>query len=66
MPVPAALAPVPSSLDLRADMTPVKRQGDRDTCAFFAVVAEIEAAMKRKLGRDVNLSEEYLVHRVTA
>lgn len=60
----AARSPAPpesSSVDLRALMTPVKDQGDRMACAHFAVAAQLEALLKAKVGRDVDLSEEYLI-----
>jgi hypothetical protein len=70
-PPPAATTPVADepfevAVDLRPFMTPVKDQGDRDACAFFSLVAHLEATLKRELGRDVDLSEEFAIHATKA
>ena len=53
---------LPVRLDLSRLMTPVKKQGDRDTCAYFSTVAILESLLKQRLGRQVVLSEEFLIH----
>lgn len=51
-------------VDLRPDFShyrlTIKRQGARDTCHVFTVVAALEYAVAQKYGRGVGLSEEYL------
>ena len=58
-----SLSGLPEQVDLRAGQTPVKDQGDRGSCAYFAVTALMESGMKAWYadGRDPNLSEEYLI-----
>lgn len=59
---PTALRPqsLPAAVDLTPFQTPVKNQGDRDTCTAFAVVAALEAAYKRTYGLTLDLSEQFL------
>lgn len=54
------LTDLPKLVDLSADMTPVKNQSDRGTCTLFTVIGLVEGAIKKDLGKEVNLSEEYL------
>ncbi|MEA9357022.1 C1 family peptidase [Bacteriovorax sp. PP10] len=54
------LTDLPKLVDLSADMTPAKNQADRGTCTFFSVIGLVEGAIKKDLGKEVNLSEEYL------
>jgi hypothetical protein len=49
----------PASVDHRAVQTPVKYQEDRATCVAFAILACLEAILKRRSGREVDLSEQY-------
>ena len=56
------LKDVPQTLDLKDIMTPVKDQDDRNTCSFFAAIALVESAIKKRMNMNVNLSEEYLVN----
>lgn len=67
-PVPAISAPVqapfktlsiPDSIDLRPPMTPVKNQGERNTCNAFAATALMEFLIQNKTGKTVDLSESY-------
>lgn len=53
---------VPSSVDLRANQTPIRNQGGRNTCVAFATVAGIEAAYQRLAGMTLDLSEQYANH----
>ncbi len=53
---------LPDRLDLSPLMTPVKNQGNRDTCAYFSTVAILESTLRQRLGREVVLSEEFLIH----
>ncbi|MEI6419368.1 MAG: C1 family peptidase [Sphingomonadales bacterium] len=57
-PVPAL--PPPPVVDHSALFGPVKQQGDRSTCAYFAVTALVEAALARLTGLPQPLSEQYL------
>jgi hypothetical protein len=50
---------LPLKVDLRQQQTPIRDQGQRGTCAAFAVVAAMEAAYKRAGYGDLNLSEEF-------
>jgi hypothetical protein len=56
------LTDLPKLVDLSADMTPAKNQADRGTCTFFTVIGLVEGAIKKDLGKEVNLSEEYLIY----
>ena len=47
---------------LSASQSPVKHQGERDTCGSYATVAALEAAYKRTYGLQLDLSEQYLHH----
>lgn len=42
--------------------SPVKNQGERDTCGSYATAAALEAAYKRSFGLQLDLSEQYLNH----
>lgn len=55
-----AVEGLPKIVDLKADTTPVKNQGSRGTCTFFSTMALVEAAIKKDLKKEVNLSEEFL------
>lgn len=50
-------------VDLRSLQTPVKNQGDRDTCAYFAVTALFESTIKNFTGTEFDISEEYEIFR---
>jgi hypothetical protein len=52
--------PLPPLVSLRADQTPNKHQQGRGTCYAFATAAAMEAAINRRYGRLVDLSEQYL------
>lgn len=52
---------LPDKVDLREAMTSVKNQGKRGTCTFFSSTALVEAAIKKDLGKDINISEEHLI-----
>ena len=54
------LTELPRKIDLIKDMTTVKDQGSRGTCTIFATMGIVEGAIKKDLGVEVNLSEEYL------
>ena len=54
------LQDLPRLVDLSNDMTSVKNQSDRGTCTFFSTLAMIEGTIKKDLGHELNLSEEYL------
>ena len=43
-------------------MTEVKFQGNRSTCAAFATIGLLEFELQKKLGRQVNLSEEFMLY----
>lgn len=47
------------TIDLSHRMTPVKHQGDRNTCNAFAATALVEFLIKEKTGQDIDLSEAY-------
>lgn len=46
-------------VDHRPDQTPIKDQQDRGTCVCFASLACLEAILKRQLGTETLLSEQY-------
>lgn len=62
VPLAQAQAPLPSAVDLTPWQSPVKNQGDRDTCGTFASIAALEALYKRRYGVTLDLSEQYLNH----
>ena len=49
-------------VDLKQYQSSVKNQGDRNTCAYFAVTALMESAIGQKFGQSVDLSEQYQIH----
>lgn len=51
---------LPKVVDLSADMTPSRNQSDRGTCTYFSTMGVVEATIKKDLGIEVNLSEEYM------
>jgi hypothetical protein len=57
---PAPALPLPPVVDHSALFGPVKNQGDRQTCAYFAFTAAAEAALARLTGLPMALSEQYL------
>jgi C1A family cysteine protease len=54
------LTDLPRSINLIKDMSSVKNQSDRDSCTFFSTAAMLEATIKKDMGIEVNLSEEYI------
>jgi hypothetical protein len=46
-------------VDLSPDMTPVKHQGDRNTCSVFGATALVEYLIYKDTGKKINLSEAY-------
>jgi|ERR1700681_2600555 len=58
---PAGLASTgtPANVDHRVDQTPAKSQGDRPTCVSFALLAALEALIKRSQKRELDLSEHF-------
>ena len=51
---------VPAAVDHTFDQTPVRDQVDRPTCVAFAVLAALEALVKRRHdGLEINLSEQF-------
>jgi hypothetical protein len=57
-----ALAPAQSRVDHSAWQTPIRSQGDRNTCQTFGAVAALEARYKRAGYGDLDLSEEFVNH----
>ncbi len=49
---------------LKRFLTPVKNQGERGVCWAFTAIGAIESRERVQNGRDVNLSEQFLVHKV--
>jgi hypothetical protein len=49
----------PANVDHTFDQTPAKDQAARSTCVSFALVAAIEALIKRGHGLEIDLSEQY-------
>lgn len=50
-------------VDLTPLQTPVKNQGNRDTCAYFAVAALLESTIKKLNGTEYDISEEFEIFR---
>lgn len=55
------LAQVPVRVDLTQYQTPLRLQGNRNTCQTFAAVAALEARYRR-IGYTLDLSEEFVNH----
>lgn len=55
-----ALEGIPRVVNFSEDMTIVKNQSNRGTCAIFSTMGIVENAIKKDLKIDVNLSEEFL------
>ena len=53
---------LPRTVNLQSDLPPVKDQDLRNSCTYFALTAMLEAEIKRLYGREINLSEEYLIY----
>lgn len=49
-------------VDLREFQTPVKDQGDRNTCAYFAVTALVESFIKTRYNLEYDVSEEFQIY----
>ena len=54
------LKDLPKIIDLSGDMSPVKNQADRGTCTIFTTIGLVEGTIKKDLGIEVNLSEEFM------
>ncbi|HLK16806.1 MAG TPA: hypothetical protein VKT78_18505 [Fimbriimonadaceae bacterium] len=54
-------ARTPDVADTLKDQTPIKNQGARATCTYFAATAALEAAYKKAGVGNLDLSEQYLV-----
>jgi hypothetical protein len=57
-----AVQALPARVDLRSQQTPLRDQGDRNTCQTFGATAALEAAYKRAGFGELNLSEQFLNH----
>lgn len=49
-------------VDLRTYQSSVKDQGDRNTCAYFAVTAMVESFIKTRFDKEYDLSEEFQIY----
>ncbi len=54
------LQDLPKLVNLIEEMTPARNQSDRGTCTHFSTIGLVEGTIKKDLGIEVNLSEEYL------
>ena len=52
----------PSELSLQEFQSPVKNQSERGACAYFTTTALAESLIKKKTGKVINISEEYLIY----
>ena len=52
----------PAELSLQEFQSPVKNQSERGACAYFSTTALAESLIKKKTGKVVNISEEYLIY----
>ena len=50
------------SVSLREFQTPVKDQGDRNTCAYFAVTAMMESFIKTRFDKEFDISEQFQIY----
>ena len=53
---------LPALVDLSADQSPIRNQGNRRTCIIHSVTAAMEAALKRAGKGDVDLSEDAFMY----
>lgn len=62
------IASLPRQIDLFESQSAVKDQGQLGSCAFFAATALMEHAVKKSYSntKELNLSEEFLIHYVKA
>ena len=60
------LQDLPKLIDLSESMTPAKNQSNRGACTYFSTMGMLEGAIKKDLGIEVNLSEEYLIYKSKA
>lgn len=60
-PSPSLRQGLPSSYDLRPQLTPVKNQGECGSCWAFATVGVLEGLLKMRSGATTDLSEQFLV-----
>ncbi len=58
----AAGSPLPDTVSLKSEQTPLRHQGGRGTCVRFGVVAALEAAYSRAGYGKLDLSEQYANH----
>jgi hypothetical protein len=57
---PASFSPLPESVDLHAQMAPIRNQGGRGTCVAFACTAVREYLMGAPQSTQSDLSEQFL------
>lgn len=53
---------IPPSIDLRANFTLIKDQGNMGACSAFATVAIFEAILKKNNQPDIDLSEQFVYY----
>lgn len=51
---------IPRSVDLRPIQSKVKLQGDRGSCTYFVISSMLESLIKKRMGREIDISEEYM------
>lgn len=51
--------PCPDAIDLRPEMTAIKRQGSRNTCSAFAANGLLEFLIKKETGTEISISESF-------
>ncbi|MGI4991869.1 C1 family peptidase [Halobacteriovorax sp. GFR7] len=49
-------------VSIRQYQTPVKNQKDRNTCAYFAVTAMLEGAIKKRFDMEFDISEQFQIY----
>lgn len=53
---------IKKEVDLRSQFTPIRRQGEIGSCSAFAITSIYEHILKKKTGKDIDLSERFVYY----
>lgn len=57
-----AIGPMPDSVDMRSQFTPIKSQGSLGACSAFAMVSIFEFLLKKSKSKNPDLSERFVYY----